>query len=154
MAEFKKARFKSERRPFTKGGGRDFPQKEMYDAECNSCHQRCQVPFRPNGKKPVYCKDCYVQDTQNTRTRFDSRSDRPTTVPSAQSDSRFDDLKRELATVNKNLERLIGIIEETNRAAALTKEVRRLVPAARPASAPKRTPVPKKPAKRTTKKSK
>ncbi|MFA6421548.1 MAG: CxxC-x17-CxxC domain-containing protein [Patescibacteria group bacterium] len=34
---------------------------EMHDAVCDSCGKQCQVPFRPNGSKPVYCSDCFKQ---------------------------------------------------------------------------------------------
>jgi len=33
--------------------------KPMFKAVCDSCHTSCEVPFRPNGEKPVYCKDCF-----------------------------------------------------------------------------------------------
>ena len=32
---------------------------ERFQATCNQCHKLCEVPFRPNGKKPVYCRDCF-----------------------------------------------------------------------------------------------
>jgi CxxC-x17-CxxC domain-containing protein len=32
---------------------------ERFQATCNECHKKCEVPFRPNGKKPVYCRDCF-----------------------------------------------------------------------------------------------
>ena len=41
-------------------GARDGVQAEMHQAKCNECHKMCEVPFRPNGKKPVYCRDCYA----------------------------------------------------------------------------------------------
>ena len=58
----KKTRFGGKpTRPFAqrRDSGHGFEQRERYDAECSSCHKICQVPFRPNGKKPVYCSDCY-----------------------------------------------------------------------------------------------
>ncbi len=33
----------------------------MYPATCGDCGNRCEVPFRPNGKKPVLCKSCFAQ---------------------------------------------------------------------------------------------
>lgn len=33
--------------------------REMHDATCASCGQSTQVPFKPNGSKPVYCRDCF-----------------------------------------------------------------------------------------------
>jgi CxxC-x17-CxxC domain-containing protein len=39
------------------GGSR--PQREMFKATCASCGVETQVPFKPNGLKPVYCRDCF-----------------------------------------------------------------------------------------------
>lgn len=39
------------------GGG--FGGREMHDVTCSSCGVATQVPFRPNGMKPVYCRDCF-----------------------------------------------------------------------------------------------
>jgi CxxC-x17-CxxC domain-containing protein len=41
------------------GGGYSKPQRQMYDAVCASCNTPTQVPFQPNGTKPVYCRDCF-----------------------------------------------------------------------------------------------
>ncbi len=38
-----------------------FPEKRMFKAECAKCHSECEVPFRPNGEKPVYCRACFGQ---------------------------------------------------------------------------------------------
>jgi len=34
-------------------------QREMFTAICSSCGVETQVPFKPNGSKPVYCRDCF-----------------------------------------------------------------------------------------------
>jgi CxxC-x17-CxxC domain-containing protein len=41
------------------GGGYDRGPREMFSATCSSCGREAQVPFRPNGSKPVYCSDCF-----------------------------------------------------------------------------------------------
>jgi len=33
--------------------------REMFEAVCAQCGKPALVPFRPNGDRPVYCKDCY-----------------------------------------------------------------------------------------------
>lgn len=33
--------------------------RELFTATCSSCGREAQVPFRPNGSKPVYCNDCF-----------------------------------------------------------------------------------------------
>src|SRR5947207_4090684 len=35
-------------------GGYDRGPREMFSATCASCGREAQVPFRPNGSKPVY----------------------------------------------------------------------------------------------------
>ena len=45
---------------FNDGGFRkDFGPKEMHKAVCTGCGKECEVPFKPSGDRPVYCKDCY-----------------------------------------------------------------------------------------------
>jgi len=31
----------------------------MYDAICSSCGKETEVPFKPDGERPIYCKECY-----------------------------------------------------------------------------------------------
>lgn len=59
-----------------KGGGRSFgggnrgfkrggygqSDREMHSAVCAGCGNSCQVPFRPNGVKPVYCSECFSKE--------------------------------------------------------------------------------------------
>ncbi|WP_021169997.1 hypothetical protein SOV_21130 [Sporomusa ovata DSM 2662] len=45
--------------------GSSRPQREMYDAICAECGAKTQVPFRPSGDRPVYCRDCF--DKRNRR---------------------------------------------------------------------------------------
>ena len=50
-----------ERRFNNRGENRGFNDRprEMHDAVCDKCKQKCQVPFKPTEGKPVYCKECY-----------------------------------------------------------------------------------------------
>ena len=41
------------------GGKQSFGDKPMFPAVCDTCNKGCQVPFRPTGEKPVYCRDCF-----------------------------------------------------------------------------------------------
>ena len=40
-------------------GGYNRPPREMHDVTCAECGQQTQVPFKPDGSRPVYCRDCY-----------------------------------------------------------------------------------------------
>jgi len=36
-----------------------FRDKSFTKAICAECKTECEVPFRPTGDRPVYCKDCF-----------------------------------------------------------------------------------------------
>lgn len=40
-------------------GGFGRQPREMYKVTCTKCGKEAEVPFRPTGSKPVYCKECY-----------------------------------------------------------------------------------------------
>lgn len=43
-----------------RGGGRfSSGPREMHKATCAECGKECEVPFKPDGSKPVYCRDCF-----------------------------------------------------------------------------------------------
>jgi CxxC-x17-CxxC domain-containing protein len=41
------------------GGGYDRGPREMHKATCADCNKECEVPFKPSGDRPVYCKECF-----------------------------------------------------------------------------------------------
>jgi len=41
------------------GGGGGMGSREMFSATCAECGVETQVPFRPRGDRPVYCRECY-----------------------------------------------------------------------------------------------
>jgi len=43
---------------FRKGGFNRGP-REMHKATCSECKKECEVPFKPSGDRPVYCKECF-----------------------------------------------------------------------------------------------
>jgi len=38
---------------------RDHRERAMYKAICADCSKECEVPFRPNQDRPVYCRECF-----------------------------------------------------------------------------------------------
>ncbi|GAB6158751.1 zinc-ribbon domain containing protein [Desulfotomaculum varum] len=40
------------------------PQREMFAATCAACGIETEVPFRPNGDRPVYCRDCFSRTSR------------------------------------------------------------------------------------------
>ncbi|MGE5605377.1 MAG: zinc-ribbon domain containing protein [Bacteroidota bacterium] len=39
-------------------GGSSGP-RQMYSVVCSNCGANTQVPFKPSGDRPVYCRDCF-----------------------------------------------------------------------------------------------
>jgi len=42
-----------------KGVESEMAAREMHKAVCASCGKECEVPFKPDGTRPVYCRECY-----------------------------------------------------------------------------------------------
>lgn len=90
------------------GGGR--PQ--MHSATCVECGQECEVPFKPNGLKPIFCSDCFKNnggpDRSNDRPRFDKPAyDQPKSAPAKdQYKEQFDMLNVKLDYILKALSAL------------------------------------------------
>ena len=56
------------------GGGRDTGDRPMmHKATCNECGQSCEVPFKPNGRKPVFCSNCFKREEGPAPQRFGDR---------------------------------------------------------------------------------
>lgn len=113
---YPKKNFRSGGGGFRKQGAHGGP-RTMHDATCGNCGKPCQVPFRPSGEKPVYCRDCFPQMTGSTSNRFGNddhrisapapfRPSAPVVAPVAN-----DEVKKQLEGVNARLERLIALVE-------------------------------------------
>jgi CxxC-x17-CxxC domain-containing protein len=115
---------------FSKGGDRDFKRAEMHKATCANCGKSCEVPFRPNGEKPVYCSDCFGANREREggaqafpKRDFGGRDerggDRPESFRKPEAamggDKRIDELKRELDKANSKLDRLMDMVRASSR---------------------------------------
>ncbi len=48
-------------------GGYSRGPREMHKAVCSDCKKECEVPFKPSGDRPIYCRDCYPKHKDNSR---------------------------------------------------------------------------------------
>ncbi|MEK9160250.1 MAG: CxxC-x17-CxxC domain-containing protein [Patescibacteria group bacterium] len=53
-------------------GDRNSDGPEMHQTVCDGCGDECEVPFKPNGRKPVYCRSCFKKQ-EGDEGGFDRR---------------------------------------------------------------------------------
>lgn len=95
----------------SKFGDKKFGDKkrtELHEAVCAECGKSCEVPFKPNGKKPILCNHCFKKnDSYESR---DSR--RPAYNKSARpDDSPRNSNKKDLEEINKKLDRILKMLK-------------------------------------------
>lgn len=94
------------------GGGDRGEDRQMFKAVCANCGKDCEVPFRPTGSKPVYCRDCFrtmgegagssrSDDRGSRRPSYDSRGRSP--APQPQNRDQFEELNAKLDKILKLL---------------------------------------------------
>ncbi len=101
------------------GGGNKFGgapgRSQMFIVTCAQCHKSCEVPFRPNGMKPVYCNDCFGSKGGPSR---DSRDFGSTTFPRdperapQAGNTALNDIKTALSMVNIKIDKILAILNQ------------------------------------------
>lgn len=43
---------------------RELSPRDLHDAVCSDCNMATQVPFKPNGFSPVFCRNCFPRHRQ------------------------------------------------------------------------------------------
>ncbi len=47
--------------------GYDRRPRETHKAVCSECKKECEVPFKPSGSRPIYCKECFAKRKDSGR---------------------------------------------------------------------------------------
>ncbi len=110
----------------SRGGGRDFGGRsfggekrfrpaELHKAICSSCGKECEVPFKPSGDKPVYCRDCFAKNRSHEERGFergsrDNRNERPSFKRPEENYSQ-PSRSNELDAINSKLDQILKILE-------------------------------------------
>ncbi len=97
--------FKNKARPY--GGFQDRPK---HDAKCDGCGDMCQVPFIPNGSKPVYCRNCFKKDDTG-RVTGPRTFDRASFAPRSNGPD-LGKMEARLARIEEKLDALIEALTE------------------------------------------
>ena len=162
MSEYKKSGgfgggnrggYRNNKRSDFRPHGGDRGDRQMFSATCVACKSQCEVPFRPNGEKPVFCRDCFHKNENgqnNFAPKFErNQQDRFSTPKPAQfspapvADRRIDDIKRQVETINFKLDTLLRLMTEQHASALVIPEVS-VVPAKNDKPAPKKKATSKK----------
>jgi len=84
--------------------GGDRRDRRMFEATCDKCGNKCEVPFQPSGDKPIYCNSC-----------FGKKSDRGDRRGGGGRDSRGgggnDQLSQQLKSLSNKLDRIISLLD-------------------------------------------
>jgi CxxC-x17-CxxC domain-containing protein len=115
----------------------------MHKATCSECGRACEVPFRPTGEKPVFCRDCFASKREGgdrgdrgARPDFNNRGpkrdlgEKPN-LSFAGTDFKSvpanDETKKQLADIGYKLERLLAsmdrLMDITRKEASVVKAV-------------------------------
>lgn len=43
-----------------------YRERVLHKTICADCRKECEVPFKPSGDRPVYCKDCFAKRKANS----------------------------------------------------------------------------------------
>lgn len=111
-------RDRGEQRSF--GGGRSEDRPALHKAVCGECGKDCEVPFRPVGDRPVFCRDCFRKrgdDFENSSDRgprreggnrdFGNRDSRPSQHAHNGTVANY---KTELEQINITLNKILKIL--------------------------------------------
>ena len=58
---------------FNKPRGKGSHKPEFTKVKCDSCGNKCEVPFKPNSNKPVYCDSCYSKPKNPDNSNISER---------------------------------------------------------------------------------
>lgn len=101
-------------------GGRERPRfgdrgdRPMFDATCDTCGKRFQLPFRPTGEKPVYCNDCFDREGGSSTKSVEK--------PTNQYKEQFEQLNAKLDRILKALTPTAPVKEEKKEVVIEKKE--------------------------------
>lgn len=94
-------------------GFRGSERPAMFDAICAKCGVNCQVPFKPNGRKEVFCSKCFADKNgdRNARTSTSSFTARDNIL--------------DLETINTKLDKIIKLLTPmvTEASEAMTEKI-------------------------------
>jgi CxxC-x17-CxxC domain-containing protein len=118
----------------------------MHKATCAECSKICEVPFRPNGEKPVFCNDCFGAKRGNDGSSFERPQrfeaprhsfSKPEPRTEQRPDHRIDGLVQQMNTLNAKLDALITLMTPAKAEKKVEAKPAKATPAAKKVAAKK-----------------
>jgi len=102
-------------------GGRDNRggSTELFSTVCADCGNKCEVPFKPNGTKPVYCRECFGNKGGRDAGTFTKKdwSDHRAQKPSFEQSNRApENYKKEFEILHSKIDKLTYMVEQHSKA--------------------------------------
>ncbi len=112
-----------------KSYGNDRGEVTMSKATCSECSNVCEVPFKPNGERPVFCSNCFMSKRDGTFEKKDERkgnlreNDRKerrdsyftpvsNTPNTSNSSAEVADLKKQITNLNTKIDSLANVVDK------------------------------------------
>jgi len=85
-------------------------EREMFDAVCDECGEKCEIPFKPSNDKPIFCSTCFSKKNEGN-----SRVSR-----GANKNNSFED---QFQAINKKLDEILQTLSSTKTKKVVKKEL-------------------------------
>jgi CxxC-x17-CxxC domain-containing protein len=84
----------------------------MFKAICSDCGKECEVPFKPNGSKPVFCRDCFQgkRRFEGPKPEFARRPNFEDRGPQHQGPPPPPPHREDFAALNAKLDRILNLL--------------------------------------------
>ena len=93
------------------GGNRDRKPLQKYSAVCSSCGKECQLPFKPTGERPVYCRDCFAKNGGGDSNKSYGRDNHGQSLFQKPVENRQSSPSRaEIESINYKLDKIIKLL--------------------------------------------
>ena len=150
-----------------KAWGNDRGEAPMHKATCSDCGRACEVPFRPTGEKPVFCRDCFAgkREGGDRSARGDFGNRGPKREFNDKQNNSFapkvefapapanDEVKKQLNDINRKLENLLASVDRLTDLSRKESQVAKVAAAAPAPVVVKKIETKKAPVKAVAKKS-
>lgn len=88
---------------------------ELFEVTCDKCGRKCDVPFKPTGNKPVYCRTCFRQnESGESGDNFESKGkfrDRSREKFSDDFESKSNISSKDVEIINRKLDKIMKALK-------------------------------------------